>query len=153
MSDATNKFGKAITLGESQGEKEFREKPDTQYDKLKLLSDYTKFHIGLYTGVVAAFLGIAKLGEANFSSAHMMLLFVSIICICLAGGCGGVVASNIAELETASFRVFWNRPIGILNLNITKMRTEQWSQYEHVFFWFGVILGLFNFGMYFFMTR
>lgn len=65
--------------------------PTMQFGKLKLLFEYTKFHIGLYTGVVGALLAMAQLGKEKFEGLHLVLLVLSILIfalrVCVGGGC------------------------------------------------------------------
>jgi hypothetical protein len=68
---------------------------DLEFERLKLLFDYTKFHIGLYTTVATIFGGLIAASDTVPFTFYPQLLFASVICICIAGIAGGTIASSI----------------------------------------------------------
>ena len=104
-------------------------------ERLKLLYDYTKFHIGLYAGIVAATLGISKLAESSIVILWpFCVLSVGVLCMVLAGMCGAVVASTIPDVIcTKTYDAF-------MESTIKKAKAKNWVTWEHRIFWIGVIL-------------
>ncbi|WP_027584183.1 hypothetical protein [Bradyrhizobium sp. Ai1a-2] len=138
-----------------------------ELERLKLLFDYTKFHIGLYTTVATIFgaliaasaagdkgtqggsLGSAAPSTAPFHFAHGWL-GASVIFICIAGIAGGTIASSIpgysgyTEFWNAEIGPFWDKPIGSFSFSFERLRlrAETWTYIEHGAFWVAVILAL-----------
>jgi hypothetical protein len=103
-------------------------------EQLKTLFDYTKFHIGMYTTLVAAIVGVF----ANDSWAHdyaKMTPFImgTVVCFLIAGAAGGLIASAIPFYS--SFNDFENAKLGPWRM--------QWipaiicTHVEHTAFWAG----------------
>ena len=75
--------------------------PDQEHqEQIKLLFDYTKFHIGLYTTLAGAL--VAALGSSFAEDVISWALGLGILLIALAGLCGGVVASSLPDLMSRS---------------------------------------------------
>jgi hypothetical protein len=106
-------------------------------EQLKLLFDYTKFHIGLYTTIAAIFGALAAADKAPFKF-NWTLLFCAIIYLCLAGFAGGVIASSIPQFQ--SYRKFWETPIGPMRWKALK--AEYWTYLEHGYFWSAITLAV-----------
>ena len=103
--------------------------------KLKGLFDYTKFHIGLYTGLISLLVGLAKfMGQPQ--QMHLLWLKCTLVLLVLAGICGGVVGSNAYEYD--SFKKFKDAAIGPFGWKPLSGKT--WAHCEHFFFWGAVIL-------------
>jgi hypothetical protein len=109
-------------------------------EQLKLLFDYTKFHIGLYTTIAAIFAGLISSKEAIFVY-DVHWLMAATISICLAGFAGGVLASSMCHARGMSD--FWGKPLGPFRLKL--WRAEIWTYVEHSLFWLSVICALIAF--------
>jgi hypothetical protein len=108
-------------------------------DQLKQLMDYTKFHIGMYTTLIA--LVVALLGLSSFSSYvadYKWWLFGTLVTFIAASAFGGLVASNIP---------FYNRITQFHAALIGPYRSE-WitgknaAHAEHSFFWVGIVIAI-----------
>ena len=106
-------------------------------ERLKLLFDYTKFHIGLYAAVATVFSG-AIVSKTGAFMAQPQLLLTSVVLICVAGFAGGVVASSLPHF--ASIEQFWDCKIGPFRSKC--FRGETWTYIEHTAFWLAVIAAL-----------
>jgi hypothetical protein len=62
-------------------------------ERLKLVFDYTKFHIGLYTGTAGVLIALATFG--NSFPIPVWLVKVALGALVVAGMAGGLIASNI----------------------------------------------------------
>jgi hypothetical protein len=72
-------------------------------DQLKQLFDYTKFHIGMYTTLLAAIVGLFTNSHAKSQYLHMLpYVKITALCFVVAGMAGGLVASSIAYFSTFS---------------------------------------------------
>jgi uncharacterized membrane protein len=111
-------------------------------EQMKLLMDYTIFHIGLYTTLSTALIALLGLFPNRANVMKWQLVF-TLICLVLAGIFGGLVASHIPHFK--DFDDFYNRlwigPWGF-----------QWipawlaMSLEHIFFWLGVVFALWGAG-------
>lgn len=71
-----------------------------QFERLKLLFDYTKFHIGLYSVLITALIALMSFGSETVPSPlQWPLKFVTIMFV-LAGACGGIVASSSVKFDS-----------------------------------------------------
>jgi hypothetical protein len=116
--------------------------PKLEYEKVKLLFDYTKFHIGLYTTVAAAI--IAFLNLKIFDQAPRFspdLLWTSVLLIGLAGVAGGIIASTLPECK--SLPSFFITRVGPGRLRLLTGRG--WAHTEHWAFWFALASVIFAF--------
>jgi hypothetical protein len=113
------------------------EQKDTELEKLKLLFDYTKFHIGLYTAVATIMAALIASKESRFTF-NWKCLAVSIFLLAIAGFAGGVIASSIPGY--GSYEVFWEAKIGPLRWRAFK--AEYWTYIEHASFWVSIFLAL-----------
>src|SRR5215471_4806801 len=110
---------------------------DTELEKLKLLFDYTKFHIGLYTTIATIFGALyATEGKAHQLNFNSGLLLSSVIFLFIAGFAGGTIASSITTFS--SHKEFWNARIGPMIFQVAK--AEYWTYVEHLSFW--IAMGL-----------
>jgi len=101
---------------------------------LKGLFDYTKFHIGLYTGLISLSVGLAKFIDRS-GQEHLYWLRVTLGLLVLAGMCGGIVGSNAYEHET--LKGFEDVKIGLFGWKPLKGKT--WAHWEHLLFWLAVL--------------
>lgn len=105
-------------------------------DRLQVLYDYTKFHIGMYATLMAALVSASQyLPEKSPTFLRWTLLS-----LLLAGGAGGVVASNIPEFY--GYAGFIDASIGFIGIGV--MRARYWIHLEHFFFWVGVAWAVLN---------
>ena len=108
---------------------------DTEFERLKLLHDYTKFHIGLYATLITALIALMGFGsEALRPELHFPLKFATVLFV-FAGGCGGIVAASSVKFD--SITTFRNTRIGPLGLRL--LPGKAWATLEHVFFWTGIV--------------
>ena len=106
------------------------------FEQLKLLFDYTKFHITAYLTLAGVF--VAALNGVLGLSANRSLLGVSIAFIAIAGAAGGVVASNLPYYSDA--RTFAADKIGPWQLK--PMTASRWMSLEHAAFWLALIAAI-----------
>ena len=106
-----------------------------EHEKVKLLFDYTKFHIGLYTTLGTIVVGILnlKFAETEKLKFRPSLLWASVFLIALAGFAGGIVASTLPHCSTMDD--FWKKRTGPF---CSKLFTgEGWTYLELTAFWYG----------------
>ncbi|KYK44016.1 MULTISPECIES: hypothetical protein [Bradyrhizobium] len=109
-----------------------------EFEQLKLLFDYTKFHIGLYTTIATIFGALFAASDKAPIRFSPVLLLCSAVLVCIAGGAGGIIASSIPGFS--SYKKFWDSSIGPAWCR--KMKAEYWTYVEHAAFWAAVILAL-----------
>src|SRR5262249_11047240 len=109
---------------------------------LELLFDYTKFHIGVYLTLAAAYVAVAtvKVGEKLLVEVNRTCLWIAVIAIAIAGLAGGVIASSITQCECMSAAKFLEQDIGPWSLRFWSAKT--WTYIEHTSFWVGIIFAL-----------
>src|SRR4051812_40060189 len=101
-------------------------------EQLKMLFDYTKFHIGVYLPAATLLATVAKSEFSGVSFDHH-LLAVAAAMVGLAGVCGGVIASSLFESTTLEeFYKMELRPFGVRTFS-----GKAWARCEHVSFWIG----------------
>lgn len=105
-------------------------------EEVKLLFDYTKFHITVYTTIatiiVAAASGVFK--ERFEPSTHV--LWAAVVAVFFAGLAAGVVAASMPQcFDKANF---WDWRTGPYNLDMLTIRS--WTYVEHTSFWLAAIL-------------
>ena len=100
-------------------------------EQLKLLMDYTRFHIGIYVTLGAVGVGTI---EADFF--NVMEFLPVIVLLIVAGASGGIIASNIPLYNT------WD-DFHKSKLTVFRFKTLQWQCWaaiEHYSFWVAVFL-------------
>jgi hypothetical protein len=114
---------------------------------LELLFDYTKFHIGLYLTLTAAYIAVAtaKIGEKPLLSLHESLIWPAVIAFMIAGLAGGVIASSITQTTARSSEDFLSQPIGPWELKAIHFSARAWTWIEHTSFWAGLIFAVLSF--------
>ncbi|WP_315737970.1 hypothetical protein [Bradyrhizobium sp. SZCCHNR1093] len=112
------------------------EEADREFEQLKLLFDYTKFHIGLYATVATIFGGLYSASDKVPLKFNPFWLVLSIICIFMAGIAGGTIASSIPGYT--SYAKFWSSKIGPFRSKL--ITAENWTYIEHSAFWLAVFL-------------
>lgn len=84
---------------------------DYEFEKLKMLFDYTKFHIGLYTTIATVFSGLiaasAKGENALPFRFRLPWLVAAVLLLCVAGAAGGVLTSSMCHEK--SLKEFWDK--------------------------------------------
>jgi hypothetical protein len=109
---------------------------DYELERIKLLFDYTKFHIGLYTtlaGVLVATLGSKFAVDWPVCRWAVAL---GIVLIALAGMAGGVVAATLPYVAGGE-KSFWTVETGPVTAKWFEVKT--WTHIEHVLFWLAVV--------------
>jgi len=110
-------------------------------EQLKLLFEYTKFHIGLYTGLGAALIA-AMGGKDPFLPASFAIPFtITVFFLGVAGLSGGVIASHIPHFD--KFVTFSNQPIGFWGW--APLTYNGWARLEHLAFWIAGITAFISF--------
>ena len=116
-------------------------------DQLKVLMDYTKFHIGLYTALCTLLVAVIGLeGQRNTYSLVVRCLMIStFVCFALAGVFGGLVGSSIprftswTEFEKARLAPKY---LDLILPNEYKLPALWAASLEHAAFWIGTIIAL-----------
>ena len=116
-------------------------------EQLKHLFDYTKFHIGMYTTLIAAIIGVFANDTLNMAYAGLIpFIKVAIIMFFVAGAAGGLVASSIPFYKT--FKDFKKARLGPWSGKRSKLIPAIWCTHiEHTAFWVGCLVvtyGLFK---------
>ena len=114
---------------------------EVQLERLKLLFDYTKFHIGLYTTVTAAYLAVmtSDYGKRLFLVPNPWLVWPAVAGFLIAGLAGGIIASSCPH---------YSRFDTLMTTRIAPytegkgFRGETWTYIEHTAFWIGIILAI-----------
>jgi hypothetical protein len=122
-------------------------KANTRQKSLELLFDYTKFHIGLYLTLAAAYITVAtaKIGEKPLLTLDPKFFWPAIVTFMIAGLAGGVIASSITQTEARSSREFLNEPIGPWDWEAIHFSARKWTYIEHTSFWIGLTLAVLSF--------
>jgi hypothetical protein len=111
--------------------------------QMKMMMDYTIFHIGVY--ITLSTLLVTLIGLKAFEeklSALRPFLGWTLVFFVVAGMCGGIVAGSLPYYE--SFDAFSKADIGPFFAPHV-LPSRFWMSAEHVFFWCGVgsaLLGL-----------
>ncbi len=131
---------------------------EKDFEKLKLLFDYTKFHILLYTTLITLLIGLFAFGiDLESVTQFRKAMKAVVVCFLIAGAAGGVIGSNIPKFD--NFSTFWNGkevnankvdkklcigPFGILS-NKLKFPGKVWATIEHSAFWIGILIAIYSF--------
>jgi hypothetical protein len=99
-------------------------------DQLANLMSYTVFHIGAYITLAAAVIAGGAIDLDHLS------LRVSVVCMLVAGVCGGTIASKIPDYS--DWKTFAADRIGPWGLKLARYPT--WATIEHLAFWIGIIV-------------
>jgi uncharacterized membrane protein len=108
-------------------------------EQLKALFDYTKFHIGLYSALVALLLTVIGRGVSLMTN---LILGLALFSLLGAGIAGGVIGSN--AYECASLEEFHGKVIGGFGWEWPAWRGLRWTKVEHICFWTAVVLAIFG---------
>src|SRR5690349_5967451 len=107
---------------------------DFEFEKLKSLFDYTKFHITVYL-TLATILGgllaaVAKEPDRVPLSFHKGWLAAAVAFLAIAGLAAGVLISSMCHEK--SMREFWGKRLGPYHLRM--FTAEMWTYIEHTAF-------------------
>ena len=111
---------------------------DHNLEQLRLLFDYTKFHIGLYSSIAGVLVAALATKHAEGWRVWRWPLAFAVIAIVIAGLAGGVVAASVVSMTDVSN--FWDKPIG--PYATTSFTVREWTYIEHSAFWVAVVLVL-----------
>jgi hypothetical protein len=103
-------------------------------EQLRLLFDYLKFQISLYTILAVIFTAAIAFEPAVFKL-DRGLLGLAVVFVCLAGMAAGIIASRCAHFTSSG--ELWATRIGPFRSSC--LRGEYWSYLQHIFF--GLALG------------
>jgi len=110
---------------------------DENTEQVKLLFDYTKFHIGLYSTFASAVLALLAGAFADGWVICRTLLAWSLLPIAVAGLAGGVIASSLPHMFGA--KDIREETIGPLTFE-TMGKLKSWTYVEHVSFWLAFLM-------------
>ena len=117
----------------------------TDADRLKLLMDYTKFHIGMYTTIITVLLGLIVIGvdqsTVKIPVEFRQPMFVISLFFSVAGGFAGMVAAPIPN-HSGTFDEYWDGPSRIFGCSASKVPVRIAARCEHIAFWIAVVIGL-----------
>jgi hypothetical protein len=140
----------SILFGSAEEISEFNfniEKDKFEYEKVKTLFDYTKFHIGVYIS-----LGTILAAALNSSSSYLphrrFSVAIAIIFTAAAGLAGGTIATTLPECS--SLDQFFEMKFAPLEMNSLSLSGRWWTRVEHTMFWIGIMFG---FGAFIFPPR
>lgn len=109
-------------------------------ERLKQLMDYTKFHIGLYTTLLAGLvLFVSNDFAASVHKTFYYWLAATTVCFLIAGMAGGLVASSIPDYQR--YEAFIEATLG------PWWKPDLWTartctQIEHTAFWAGAVVAI-----------
>jgi hypothetical protein len=111
--------------------------------QLKMLFDYTIFHIGLYTTLVTALFALLTFGhEHKRVKLSLSPLKWTVGFFLLAGAAGGAIASNIPHYR--DFATYSSA--GLTAFGFIPLPSYSWLEHiEHAAFWFGIFFATFGF--------
>jgi hypothetical protein len=110
-------------------------------DQLKQLFDYTKFHIGMYTTLIAGIVGLFTNANAKLQYVEMVpFIKGSVLCFVIAGMAGGLVASSIAHFS--SFKEFKGARLGPWRTML--IPSMVCVHVEHSAFWLGCSIAVYG---------
>jgi len=104
-------------------------------NQLKLLLDYTTFHIGLYSTLITGLLAFVTFFGTP-SKKLFWTMVVTIACFLLAGMFGGIIGSSIPNYS--SFEKFAEEDLGPAWIPLIKAKYIHLAAAEHFFFWVGL---------------
>jgi hypothetical protein len=111
---------------------------------MKLLFEYTKFHIGVYLTLTTAFITLATSNVGGIlPKLNPCAAGVAIVFIMFAGLAGGVIISSITQCECSSVKDLLNDDLGFWGIELFTGRA--WTIIEHTCFWIGLIAAVFAF--------
>ena len=115
-------------------------------EQFKLLFDYTKFHIGLYTTLAAAYIALmaSEYGK-RILAPNILWVVAAVAAFVIAGGAGGTIASSCTRLVGLHFegdpleqKVFPYRTVKS-KWRFPGWKVNTWARIEHTAFWIGLV--------------
>jgi hypothetical protein len=110
----------------------------TAMEQLKLLMDYTKFHIGMYATLCTALVAVLSSNQFKTNEGYEFYrpyLLGTLICFTAAGMFGGLVGSSIP------FYTNWDTFISA-KVGFSVIPTLWCTKLEHGAFWLGIVVAL-----------
>lgn len=162
MREAETERSEAFSLRLAKEARDFQQRADmdkatrdSDAKSLDRLFEYTKFHIGAYLTLAAAFIAAANIkvripsGPPSNSpgavaaleavlEVNPALAVATVICFVVAGIAGGVIASSISQQSGGNSDAFLKSPIGPWNVKFLRMKGYWWTYLEHTSFWIGL---------------
>ena len=110
-------------------------------EQLKHLFDYTKFHIGMYTTLVAGIIGVFSNDLLKKPYVEFLpFITASVVLFLFAGMFGGLVASSIPYHKT--FDEFMSSNLGPWGGGKFRINARTCTHLEHTCFWFGSLISV-----------
>ena len=109
-----------------------------ELERVKLLFDYTKFHIGVYLTLASALIAAFASKATEDWVVNRSLIKVGIAFIVVAGVAGGVVGSSVPYFARSTD--IYRERTG--PLSFTWLSIRWWTHIEHAGFWVGLLLVL-----------
>lgn len=109
---------------------------DTNFNVARLY-DYTKFHIGLYSTLVAGLLAFVKFMNDKVSFSELFL--VTAVLFSLAGACGGLICTTCTYVTSKDQVVSGDKPVSIWGRKFLTFKLKTLTNWEHAFFWIGIV--------------
>ena len=106
-------------------------------EQLKLLMDYTTFHIGLYVSLTTALLSFLTFSPKSIRRNLYPYMVATLVCFVVAGMLGGIIASTIPRYK--DYGTFSTEPLGPLGLEVLG-DYKVVADWEHRFFWLGILI-------------
>ncbi|MEA2336205.1 MAG: hypothetical protein QOE82_212 [Thermoanaerobaculia bacterium] len=128
---------------EQQDAERFKASLTARAKSLEMLYDYTKFHIGVYLTLTAAYItaASAKGGDGPLLRTNPWLMTVAVACFLLAGLAAGIIVSSITQYDKGgSSNDFLETAIGPWDIEGFSGRV--WTYIEHTSFWVGLLFAI-----------
>ena len=105
---------------------------------LELLFEYTKFHIGIYLTLTAAYITLATSNVGVvLPKPRPIFAGFAVACFMAAGLAGGIIVSSITQCECSNVNEFFRLELGPWQLEL--FTAKSWTFIEHTSFWIGLI--------------
>lgn len=114
-----------------------------EFEQVKLLFEYTKFHLGAYMTAAAALVALINTDFGKRICLPEPLVWAAVLFIAIAGVAGGIVASSLPHSST--LEKFWARKVGPFRLEL--FTGETWTYVEHSAFWLAIVCVLAAFAL------
>lgn len=96
------------------------------------LYDYTKFHIGLYTTLVAGLLTVSQMSLGKQNSEYPLLLITAAL-FALAGACGGLICTTCTYVRDKQKDIEANHIVTLWSPKVFQKDLEWLTNWEHRF--------------------
>ena len=121
---------------------------DPELKQLERLFDYTKFHIGLYTTLGAAYIAFMTSDYGKkFFIPNPRWVILAVVALLVAGFAGGIIASSCSHYT--SFKTLMDNPLRPFKDTKSKLwpTGRTWAGIEHGAFWFGIGFAILSFNI------